>query len=331
MEVAWGGVTSFRGSVLGLRRAAPPFSSLFDVALRPRLAFFTSAPEPTLFCFFLPRSRGLANWRFCLAGRFTGRTTPGHLGDGTGSWALRWSVRGGLSAPFGADWSNPFAGTPFAWPAVCRLLWYVPPWGVGRLLPPDAGAGGVGLCWGARAGALTFCPVPLGSGAYRGPFDGVGKSHLPLLHHFHPPSGRHSHVYPFRDGKVFPPRSQERRRVFVRGGLARGGTLRPTRVYHSALGSPYVSFYGEPDHMCLELANLVQWLSQGVYPMVKLSGEPPLCPLGRAHFEEGDKCFSCRRHCWYFSGYHVVHQTCADFPALRSGVNVPSFVVQGVH
>ena len=124
--------------------------------------------------------------------------------------------------------------------------------------------------------------------AYRGAVAGVGggTSHCCITSTLFP-AGSPMYIR-FVNGRVFPPRSQERRRVFTRCGLARRDALRPVRVYHSASGSPHVSFHGKPAHICLELANIVQRLSQEVHPIVKLLGEPPVCLLRRAHLEEGD-------------------------------------------
>ena len=63
-EAAWGGGVPFCGSTLGPWRAAPAFLSMFDVAFLPRFLLLDSAYEPTLFCLFLHRSRGLVNWHF---------------------------------------------------------------------------------------------------------------------------------------------------------------------------------------------------------------------------------------------------------------------------
>ena len=133
------------------------------------------------------------------------------------------------------------------------------------------------------------------------------EGRFPLLHHGHPLSCRQSHVDYFRDGLVFPPRSHEHSRVFIRCGLARGYARRPARVYHSASGRPHVSFHGEPDHMYLERANIVQRLSKEEHSIVKLLGEPALRSLGQARLEEGCQCSPCRHHGWYFRGYHINH------------------------
>ena len=109
---------------------------------------------------------GAGQLALCLAVLLIGHDAPAHLGDGPGSWALRWCVRGG-------DWMPLLVSSGSA--SSLELL--LPgPWCVGsygtcplggacRLPPPGAEAG---RCWpllGALAGALAFCPAPIGSAA----------------------------------------------------------------------------------------------------------------------------------------------------------------------